>query len=158
MRHLVSPSCDGRERTKGLLDSLIKIFLQFLGEVLQETNREKKAVSPHHLKENTRELKVLEPRKPLKNKLPGGVSQHTAGISWMLLQCCYTAEMHHECCQRRSVENEPGCSALDQVVVGCTRWVARAVNKEGGLLTCLPQGFLATAGDMMTEPESCRTV
>lgn len=56
------------------------------------------------------------------------------------------------------MESGAGCSALDQVLVGYTWWVARAVNKEEGFLTCLSQGFLATAGDMGTEPESCRTV
>lgn len=44
----------------------------------------------YNLKGNIRELKILEPIKPLKNKLPGGVPQHIEGISWMLLQCCCT--------------------------------------------------------------------
>lgn len=78
--HLVSGLCGGRERNKGLLRSLIKLFLQLLSEVLQEADR-KKAVSPYHLKENTRDLKILEPIKSLKNKIPGGAPQHTEGIS-----------------------------------------------------------------------------
>lgn len=91
MTHLVSAFCDGRETNKGLLESLLKIFLQLLWtEVLQEADR-KKAEFPCHLKKNTKELKMLESIKALMIKLcledsqdlnfPVRVPQHTEDIS-----------------------------------------------------------------------------
>lgn len=92
---------------------------------------------------NTRELKILQPIKPLKNKLPGGISQqrrHFLDAFAMLphnhIQKHITQKYRNKHCQRKSMENGARYSALDQVLLGCTWWVARAVSKEGGLLTC----------------------
>lgn len=65
MRHLLSAFCDEKETNKGLLESQLKIFLQFvLSKVAQG-----KAELPHHLKKKYQRAEDIRVNKALKMKV-----------------------------------------------------------------------------------------